>query len=62
MVKELLGHRSIDTTRDIYLEPATGLQLDLLLNGDDQDDLLVAGILSRLAQQSPRMLDLSERP
>jgi len=58
MVKELLGHRSIDTTKDIYLEPATGLQIDLLLNGDPEDADLVTSLLSRLAAESPRMIDL----
>lgn len=58
MVKELLGHRNLDTTRDTYLIPATGLQIDLLLNGENDDAAEVTGLLSRLAEESPRMIDL----
>ncbi|KOG52054.1 hypothetical protein ADK76_33385 [Streptomyces griseoflavus] len=35
MVKDLLGHRSEVTTKEIYLEPVRGLQVESLLNDDD---------------------------
>ncbi|MFF0626733.1 integrase [Streptomyces sp. NPDC004296] len=35
MVKDLLGHKNEDVTRDTYLEPFRGLQLESLLNDDD---------------------------
>lgn len=38
LVQTLLGHTNPQTTRDIYLEPVSGLQLDLFLNGDETDD------------------------
>jgi hypothetical protein len=31
----LLGHTNPQTTRDIYLEPVSGLQVDLFLNAED---------------------------
>ena len=33
-MQTLLGHTNPQTTRDIYLEPVSGLQVDLFLNGD----------------------------
>lgn len=57
LVQTLLGHRSLDTTRDIYLEPVTGLQVELFLNGEDDDDAPVSALLSRIATQSPRVQD-----
>lgn len=42
LVQTLLGHTNPQTTRDIYLEPVSGLQVDLFLNGDqagDDDDV-----------------------
>ena len=32
LVRDLLGHRSIETTKKTYLEPVRGLQLDLILS------------------------------
>jgi site-specific recombinase XerD len=34
LVQTLLGHRSPETTRSIYLEPVSGLQVELFLNDD----------------------------
>lgn len=34
LVQTLLGHTNPQTTRDIYLEPVSGLQVDLFLNTD----------------------------
>ncbi len=38
LVQTLLGHTNPQTTRDIYLEPVSGLQVDLFLNADDAND------------------------
>jgi len=35
LVQTLLGHTNPQTTRDIYLEPVSGLQVDLFLNAED---------------------------
>lgn len=35
LVQTLLGHTNPQTTRDIYLEPVSGLQVDLFLNSED---------------------------
>jgi len=56
LVKDLLGHRSVETTRDIYLEPVRGLQLDSLLDGEDHapsDE-----VLARLAVTTGLVLDV----
>lgn len=37
LVQTLLGHAHPDTTRDVYLEPVQGLQLELFLNADDAE-------------------------
>ena len=40
LVQTLLGHTSPETTRNIYLEPVSGLQVDLFLNDDElQEDI-----------------------
>lgn len=59
MVKDLLGHRSIDTTRDIYLEPVTGLQIELFLDGDDQE-ATVSELLAQVARASDRVADVAD--
>jgi len=38
LVQTLLGHTNPQTTRDIYLEPVSGLQVDLFLNDDGIDE------------------------
>ncbi|PBA23478.1 integrase, partial [Mycobacterium avium] len=55
MVKDLLGHRSVETTKAVYLEPVTGLQVDHLLNGRDTDE--VDDLLTRLADRSGLVID-----
>lgn len=57
LVQTMLGHRSLDTTRNIYLEPVNGLQVELFLNGEDDDDAPVSSLLSRIASDSPRIND-----
>jgi len=59
MVKDLLGHRSIDTTRDTYLEPVTGLQIELFLDGDDQE-ATVSELLAQVARASDRVADVAD--
>ena len=54
----MLGHRSRETTENTYLEPVKGLQVELFLNGDDEDD--EAGeraVLAGRASLQPRVLD-----
>ncbi|WP_335992359.1 site-specific integrase [Glycomyces sp. MUSA5-2] len=58
MVKDLLGHASVETTRNIYLAPVADLQLRSLLTDEDLPD--IAGLLARLAAASDRILDLGE--
>lgn len=53
MVRDLLGHRSEQTTRLIYLEPLNGLQVRSLLDHDEDLDAL----LSRVAASSRLVMD-----
>jgi integrase len=54
MVRDLLGHRSEQTTRMIYLEPLTGLQVRAMLDHDEDLDSL----LSRVAASSRLVMDI----
>ncbi|WP_375424188.1 tyrosine-type recombinase/integrase [uncultured Friedmanniella sp.] len=56
MVKDLLGHRSEDTTRNIYLAPVQDVQIRSLLEGD-----LAAGaeFLQAVAAASGRVQDVA---
>ncbi|MEV0131435.1 site-specific integrase [Dactylosporangium sp. NPDC050688] len=56
MVKDLLGHRSEETTRTIYLEPVRGLQLDGLLGDEEHPDN--TELLARLAERTGLVLDV----
>ena len=53
-VQHLLGHRSLETTRNIYLEPLREVDLDRMVDGDDgigtRDE-----ILAFIARRSPRV-------
>jgi integrase len=55
MVKDLLGHASEQTTRDIYLAPVADLQVRSLLVEEDQPG--VTEFLSRIAAASERVID-----
>jgi site-specific recombinase XerD len=55
MVKDMLGHKNEQVTRDIYLEPVRGLQLDSLLNDDDNP--VNAEKLAELAARTGLVLD-----
>ena len=56
-VQMMLGHRSRETTENIYLEPVKGLQVELFLNDHGDDDELASALISRIAQASNRVLD-----
>jgi len=60
MVKDLLGHASEQTTRDIYLAPVSDLQVRSLLTEDD--DPGVAELLTRIAAASDRVQDTALDP
>jgi site-specific recombinase XerD len=58
MVQDLLGHRSVETTKRIYLAPVSDLQIRSLLLDDveeETDDLLAA-----LARSTERIQDVGE--
>jgi hypothetical protein len=59
MVKDLLGHRSEETTRSIYLEPVRGLQLETLLGEEEHSD--TTELLARLAERTGLVLDAPDR-
>ena len=54
MVRDLLGHRSEQTTRLIYLESLNGLQLRSMLDHDEDLETL----LSRVAAASRLVMDV----
>lgn len=56
-VQMMLGHRSRETTENIYLEPVNGLLVDWCLNGDWEDDESASALLSRVAQASSLVQD-----
>ncbi|MFE5372775.1 site-specific integrase [Streptomyces mirabilis] len=57
MVKDMLGHRSDQVTRDVYLEPVRGLQLESLLNDDDNP--VNAEKIAELAARTGLILDMA---
>ncbi|MBO0874090.1 MAG: hypothetical protein J2P19_11925 [Pseudonocardia sp.] len=59
MVKDLLGHRSEEITRSIYLEPVRGLQLETLLGDEEHPDN--TELLARLAERTGLILDMPGR-
>ena len=54
LVKDLLGHRSEQTTREIYLEPLNGIRLGMILDGSEDLDT----VLARVASSSRRVMDV----
>jgi site-specific recombinase XerD len=56
LVKDLLGHRSEQTTRETYLEPLNGIRLATMLGGSEDLDT----VLARVAASSRRVMDLGE--
>lgn len=55
LVKDLLGHRSEETTRNIYLEPLNGIRLATIL--DTHENL--GHILADMAVSNPLILDVA---
>jgi hypothetical protein len=55
LVKDLLGHRSEQTTREIYLEPLNGIRLGMILDGHDD----LTAVLAQVAASSNRVLDVA---
>ncbi|MEV6825565.1 site-specific integrase [Amycolatopsis sp. NPDC051102] len=58
MVKDLLGHSSVETTRSIYLAPVSDLQVRSLLMEDVDTD--TGELLRLIAAASDRVLDAEE--
>ncbi|TQC43325.1 integrase [Rhodococcus sp. WS4] len=56
LVKDLLGHRSEQTTRETYLEPLNGIRLATMLDGSEDLD----AVLARVAASSRRVMDVGE--
>ncbi|MFD6394186.1 integrase [Nocardia sp. NPDC060259] len=56
LVKDLLGHRSEQTTRETYLEPLNGIRLATMLDGSEDLDT----VLARVAGASRRVMDVGE--
>ncbi len=54
MVRDLLGHKSEQTTRKVYLEPLNGLKVRALLDRDDDLETM----LTRVAASSRLVIDL----
>jgi hypothetical protein len=53
LVRDLLGHRSEQTTRLVYLEPLNGLQVRSMLDHDED----LEALLSRAAASSRLVID-----
>jgi hypothetical protein len=49
----MLGHANIATTRDCYLEPVSGLQVDLFLNDDPSEDSSINDLITAGRQTFP---------
>jgi site-specific recombinase XerD len=57
MVKDMLGHKNEQVTKDIYLEPVRGLQLESLLN--DEENPINDITLAELAKKTGLILDVA---
>lgn len=60
LVQTLLGHANLETTRQWYLEPVSGLQVELFLNDDDLEQSSVEDLITRVAQASSKVIDAEE--
>ncbi|MFA4081350.1 site-specific integrase [Mycobacteroides salmoniphilum] len=56
LVKDLLGHRSEETTRNIYLEPLNGVRLAMILDGSEDLGRILAGV----AASSRLVVDIAD--
>lgn len=61
LVQTLLGHVNVETTRDCYLEPVSGLQVDLFLNDDAAEDASIADFITHIAAAAPGIIDTEEQ-
>ena len=59
LVQTLLGHRSPEVTRDTYLEPVKGIQIDLFLNDSIDEEKTIDNLLSKIASDSGLVADVS---
>lgn len=57
LVQTLLGHRSPSVTRDTYLEPVKGIQIDLFLNDSLDEHSTIDDLLSKIAADSDLVAD-----
>ncbi|MDQ1250009.1 MAG: hypothetical protein QG597_4386 [Actinomycetota bacterium] len=60
LVQTLLGHASLETTRNCYLEPVSGLQVDLFLNDDVAEDTSISDFITHIATSAPGIVDTEE--
>ena len=60
LVQTLLGHANLETTRQCYLEPVSGLQVELFLNEDDLEESSIDDLMSRVARASAKVIDAEE--
>ena len=60
LVQTMLGHANLETTRDCYLEPVSGLQVELFLNDDASEDSSINDLISRVAKVSPTIIDVED--
>ena len=58
LVQTLLGHANLETTRECYLEPVSGLQVDLFLNDDSTDDTSITDFITHIAATAPGIVDV----
>ncbi|MEB3065044.1 site-specific integrase [[Mycobacterium] zoologicum] len=61
LVQTLLGHVNVETTRNCYLEPVSGLQVDLFLNDDVAADASIADFITHIAATAPGIVDTEEQ-
>lgn len=61
LVQTLLGHANLETTRNCYLEPVSGLQVDLFLNDDTAEDASITDFITRIAATAPGIVDAEEQ-
>lgn len=58
LVQTLLGHRSSEITRNTYLEPVNGIQIELFLNDTFDDQSSIDDLLSKIAADSELVTDI----
>jgi site-specific recombinase XerD len=60
LVQTMLGHANLETTRDCYLEPVSGLQVELFLNDEASEDSSINDLITRVAEASPTIIDVKD--